>query len=202
MPTLAIVHPKGGVGRSTTTYMLAVELARLHPDRTVVIEDRDQAQHLSRMLEHYPPPVPNVRWGKSAEYASGATYYEPWITLIDTAPEANLDVLGAVLRAADRLLVPVKGPEAGSVQVLPQFLHWFESARAPRCRLLGFLPTMWKPRRSEAQRWLAELMNLATRNGVVVFDPIPDSAAIAAWQTAGRPYAQLAREVADAFDHS
>jgi cellulose biosynthesis protein BcsQ len=200
MPTLAIAHPKGGVGRSTTTYMLAMELARLHPDRTIVIEDRDQAQHLSRMLEHYPPSLPNIRHGQTAEYAAGASHYEPWVTLIDTAPEANLDVLGGVLRAADWLLVPVKGPEAGSVQVLPQFLRWFESARSQRCRLLGFLPTMWKPRRSEAQRWLGELENLATRNGVVVFDPIPDSAAIAAWQTAGRPYAHLAQEVARAFD--
>jgi len=44
--TLTVLHPKGGVGRSTTVYMLGAELA-LRGHRVALI-DRDQGQHLSR----------------------------------------------------------------------------------------------------------------------------------------------------------
>jgi cellulose biosynthesis protein BcsQ len=47
--TLTVLHPKGGVGRSTTVYMLGAELAlRGHQ---VALIDRDQGQHLSRVFD-------------------------------------------------------------------------------------------------------------------------------------------------------
>ena len=184
MITICLAHPKGGVGRSTSTYMLGVELAALRPDKTVGVTDADQARHLSRMWELSPPTAPNLRleavW--------------PDVRLVDTAPEANYAALRSQADRADWLLVPVKGPEAGSVQVLPAFLRWFAD-QGTACRLLGFLPTMYKPRRAEAQRWLGQLELLAARYQARVFDPIPDSAALAAWETRGHPYAALAREV-------
>jgi hypothetical protein len=53
--TLTVLHPKGGVGRSTTVYMLGAELA-LRGHRVALI-DRDQGQHLSRVFDFYPPAV-------------------------------------------------------------------------------------------------------------------------------------------------
>ena len=56
--TLTVLHPKGGVGRSTTVYMLGAELA-LHGHRVALI-DRDQGQHLSRVFDFYPASINNL----------------------------------------------------------------------------------------------------------------------------------------------
>jgi cellulose biosynthesis protein BcsQ len=78
--TLVVLHPKGGVGRSTTVYMLGVELAlRGHH---VALIDRDQGQHLSRVFDFYPPAVGDLVLGEDA--AAG-------LRIVDTAPEANAD---------------------------------------------------------------------------------------------------------------
>src|SRR5215211_3546824 len=76
--TLTVLHPKGGVGRSTTVYMLGAELAtRGH---RVALIDRDQGQHLSRIFDFYPPPVADLVLGGDRSAA---------IRIIDTAPEVN-----------------------------------------------------------------------------------------------------------------
>src|SRR6266566_6549367 len=51
-PVLAVLHPKGGVGRSTTVWQLGAELALR--GKRVVIEDLDQGRHLSRVFERHP----------------------------------------------------------------------------------------------------------------------------------------------------
>src|ERR687883_1306223 len=87
--TLTVLHPKGGVGRSTTVYMLSAELA-LRGHRVALI-DRDQGQHLSRVFDFYPPDIDGVVLGE-----------DPTATLriIDTAPEANADRAVGYLREA------------------------------------------------------------------------------------------------------
>jgi len=142
--TLALLHPKGGVGRSTTAYMLGAELALR--GRRVVLEDLDQGQHLSRVFERHP---------------------------------LGLDLL--------------KGPEEGSVQALPALLRWLQEAGG--ARLLGFLPTMHKPRRAEARYWLGQLQRLAEQHHTRVLEPIGDLASVAAWRLDGHPYASLAEDV-------
>lgn len=192
MTSIAVAHPKGGVGRSTTVYFLGLELARQHPDWRIILEDHDQGQHLSRMYELYPPDLDNL----ALTNAEGFTGEEGHINLVDTAPEASVQALRRILMHSQWLLVPVKGPEAGSVQVLPSFLHWIKDMDS--CQLIGFVPTMWKPRRAEAQRWLRELHALASTHASRVFPPIPDLASIAAWSNNKRPYADLARAIVDA----
>ena len=96
--TLTVLHPKGGVGRSTTVYMLGAELAmRRH---RVALIDRDQGQHLSRVFDFYPPGVGNLVLGEDPTAA---------LRIIDTAPEVNADRAVGYLREADWALVPVKG---------------------------------------------------------------------------------------------
>src|SRR5437870_12889248 len=49
---LAVLHPKGGVGRSTTVWQLGAELAL--PGKRVCFEDMDQGAHRSPTFGEYP----------------------------------------------------------------------------------------------------------------------------------------------------
>jgi cellulose biosynthesis protein BcsQ len=180
--TLTVLHPKGGVGRSTTVYMLGAELA-LRGHRVALI-DRDQGQHLSRVFDFYPPSVEGLVLGEDPSAA---------FRIIDTAPEVDADRASSYLGEADWALVPVKGPEAGSVLALPLLIEWLE--RAAGVRLLGFVPTMFKGRRGDSRLWLGELERLAARTGTRVFPPIGDSASLASFRMDGHPYAPLAAAV-------
>jgi len=64
---------------------------------------------------------------------------------------------------------------------LPALLRWLQEAGG--ARLLGFLPTMHKPRRAEVRYWLGELQRLAEQHQTRVFEPIGDLASVAAWLT-------------------
>lgn len=180
--TLTVLHPKGGVGRSTTVYMLGAELA-LRGHRVALV-DRDQGQHLSRVFDFYPPALSNLVLGDDPAAA---------IRIIDTAPEVNADRAVGYLRDADWALVPVKGPEAGSVLALPLLLEWLQEANG--ARLLGFVPTMYKARRGDSRQWLEQLEHLAVKTGTRVFPPIGDMASLAAFRFDGHPYAALAAAV-------
>ena len=180
--TLTVLHPKGGVGRSTTVYMLGAELA-LRGHRVSLI-DRDQGQHLSRVFDFYPPGIDGLVLGED----SAAT-----LRIVDTAPEANADRAVGYLREADWALVPVKGPEAGSVLALPLLMEWLEQAQ--HARLLGFVPTMYKIRRGDSRQWLGELERLAAKVSTRVFPPIGDLATLATFRLDGHPYASLAAAV-------
>jgi hypothetical protein len=149
-----------------------------------VLEDLDQGRHLSRVYERHP-------LGLDMLALNGTGPRD--VTILDTAPEAQRERALDYLRRADWVLVPVKGPEEGSVQALPALLRWLQEANG--ARLLGFLPTMYKPRRTEARHWLGELGRLAERQRARVFEPIGDLASVAAWRLDGHPYASLADEV-------
>jgi cellulose biosynthesis protein BcsQ len=180
---IAALHPKGGVGRSTTVWHLGAELALR--GRRVILEDLDQGRHLSRVFERHPLGLDLLQLGTSTTNAD--------LVILDTAPEAQRERALDYLRRSDWLLVPVKGPEEGSVQALPALLRWLQEVN--RTRLLGFLPTMHKPRRVEARYWLGELQRLAERHHTQVFEPIGDLASVAAWRLDGHPYAGVAEEV-------
>jgi cellulose biosynthesis protein BcsQ len=178
---LTVLHPKGGVGRSTTVYMLGAELV-LRGHRVALI-DRDQGQHLSRVFDFYPPPLTTSCWVRTRQRRCGSL----------TAPEVNADRAVGYLREADWALVPVKGPEAGSVLALPLLLEWVEQAHG--ARLLGFVPTMYKGRRGDSRQWLGELERLAAKTKARLFSPIPDLATLASFPMDGHPYAALAEAV-------
>jgi cellulose biosynthesis protein BcsQ len=182
---LAVLHPKGGVGRSTTVYMLGAELALR--GCSVRIEDLDQAKHLSRIVHRRDLLVPGLAIADSGPAD---------VVLLDTAPEADTARGIGYLRRADWVLVPVKGPEEASVQAISLVLDWLKAA--PNCRLLGFVPTMATLRWAESRQWLGELQCLARSHEVEVFESIPARASLAAWRLDGHPYAALAERVLDA----
>jgi len=184
--TLAVLHPKGGVGRSTTVWHLGAELALR--GRRVALEDLDQAKHLTNLVQRRDLPIPGLTIGSDGPAD---------IVLLDTAPEADTARGVGYLRRADWALVPVKGPEEASVQAIGLVLEWLEAAR--NCRLLGFLPTMATLRWAESRLWMDELERLAQSRGARIFSPIPSRASVAAWRLDGHPYASLAEEVLHAI---
>jgi cellulose biosynthesis protein BcsQ len=179
---LAVLHPKGGVGRSTTVWQLGAELALR--GKRVRIEDLDQGAHLSRTFAQYPLGLDGLGVGGDTEVD---------LVLLDTAPEAQRERAIEVLRRTDLVIVPVKGPEASSVQALPMLMQWI--GEASHARVLGFLPTMYKPRRAETRYWMSELEAFAARHDARVLPTIGDLASVAAWRLDGHPYAPLALEV-------
>jgi cellulose biosynthesis protein BcsQ len=180
------LHPKGGVGRSTTVWHVAAELAMR--GKRVRIEDLDQGAHLSRVFDAHPLGLANLHLGGN----------EPAdVILLDTAPEADQARALGYLRRSDWVLVPVKGPEEDSVQALPMLMGWIR--QAGNVRLIGFLPTMHKPRRASSKYWLGQLQRLAERHGTMVLAPINDLASIADKSLAGHPYARVAEEVLHAI---
>lgn len=184
--TIAVVHPKGGVGRSTSSWALGAELALR--GCSVRIEDLDQAKHLTSVVQRRDLLVPGLTIGNEGTAD---------VVLLDTAPEADTARGIGYLRRADWALVPVKGPEEASVQAVGLVLEWLKAA--PNCRLLGFLPTMATLRWSESRSWLEELECLAERCGARVFSPIAARASLAAWRLDGHPYAPLADDVLHAL---
>ena len=87
----------------------------------------------------------------------------------------------------------MKGREQASVQALPLLMDWIREAG--HARLLGFLPTMHKARRSSSRHWLGRPHLLAERYQARVLAPIGAMASIADWQLTGHPYAHVAEEV-------
>lgn len=103
---LTVLHPKGGVGRSTAVYMLGAELAvRGH---RVALIDRDQGQHLSRIFELYPPGIHGLALGDRDDVN---------VRIIDTAPEVDSARARAYLREADWAIGRRTGPGAAAALV-------------------------------------------------------------------------------------
>jgi hypothetical protein len=72
---LAVLYPKGGVGRSTTEWHLGAELAQR--GISVRIEDLDQGAHLTRVFDAHPLGLDNLRLGGNAPAD---------LVIVDTAP--------------------------------------------------------------------------------------------------------------------
>jgi hypothetical protein len=176
-----------GVTTGTTVWQLGAELTLR--GKGMRIEDLDQDAHLSRTFGQYPLGLAGLQL--AGPRAKGGDDVD--LVLLDTAPEAHHERAVEVLRRAHWVIVPVKGPEASSVQALPMLMQWVAEARC--ARVLGFLPTMFKPRRAETRYWMAELENFAEQHGARVLSPIGDIASLAAWRLDGHPYAPLAKEV-------
>jgi len=104
------------------------------------------------------------------------------VRIVDTAPEVNAARALSYLREADWLLVPVKGPEAGSVLALPLLRV---ARRGPRRSPAGLRADHVQARRGESRRWLDELHRLAARTDARVFPPIGDLASVASFYTGG-----------------
>jgi len=90
---LAVLHPKGGVGRSTTVSQLGAELLALRRKR-VRIEDLDPGRHLSRVFERHPLGLEGLQLVSPPIGENDAD-----VDLLDTAPEAQRERALEILRS-------------------------------------------------------------------------------------------------------
>jgi chromosome partitioning protein len=106
MPVIVVANPKGGVGKSTLATNLAGWLA--HAGHAVMLGDVDRQQSARQWLALRPPELPAIRgWDVAGDDIvrppKGTTH-----VVLDTPAGLHGKRLDAVLRIADRVLIPLQ----------------------------------------------------------------------------------------------
>ena len=106
MPVIVVANPKGGVGKSTLSTNIAGCLAAA--GHAVMLGDVDRQQSARQWLTLRPSQLPAIRtWDVSAEEVlrppKGTTH-----VVLDTPAGLHGKRLDAVLRLADKLVVPLQ----------------------------------------------------------------------------------------------
>ncbi len=120
MPVIVIANPKGGVGKSTLATNIAGALA--HAGHPVMLGDVDRQQSARQWLALRPAHLPPIR---SWENAQGKTLRPPKGTthiVLDTPAGLHGKHLEAVLRIADRILIPLQ-PSLFDIQATHAFVQ-------------------------------------------------------------------------------
>jgi chromosome partitioning protein len=120
MPTIVIANPKGGAGKSTLATNLAGLFAR--EGHAVMLGDVDQQQSARQWLALRPPHLPTIRsWdvdrGDIVRPPKGTTH-----VVLDTPAGLDGKRLDAVLRIADKLLIPLQ-PSLFDIQATHRFVQ-------------------------------------------------------------------------------
>jgi chromosome partitioning protein len=132
MPVIAVANPKGGVGKSTLATNVAGWLAR--QGHAVMLGDLDRQQSSRQWLGQRPAQVPAIQtWvvrdgGTLLRPPKGVTH-----AVIDTPAGLHGKRLDALLKIADRLLVPLQ-PSLFDIQATHAFLD--ELQAHPRASLI------------------------------------------------------------------
>lgn len=120
MPVIVVANPKGGAGKST----LATNIAGLYARRghAVMLGDVDRQQSSRQWLALRPANVPRIHsWDVAGEAVlkppKGVTH-----VVIDTPAGFTGKPLDAVLRIADRVLIPLQ-PSLFDMQATHAFLN-------------------------------------------------------------------------------
>jgi chromosome partitioning protein len=119
--------------------------------------------------------------------------------LIDCPPNLGQLTVSA-LNAADLVLIPSQ-TEMLSIMGIPMLLETLGKVRRrvnPKVAVLGILPTLHKPRRTQNQAMMKELEAISERARVRLFAPVRDAADYAKGVTAGRPTLLVNPNAADA----
>jgi cellulose biosynthesis protein BcsQ len=190
--TVAVAHQKGGVGKSTSTALLAAEMAWLRPDLHVVVEDLDPDANLT---SRWPGDTDQVRLVRPKAEAGD-------VRLLDTGP-GNPARLVQVLRRADLVVVPVR-MEPMTVQALGLFLprlRALQDANTGAPRLAGLLLTHYVGRSADHARMRDELEAFARRERTRVLGVVPFTTAIGMHlSTRGHHYRPAARALLEVVD--
>jgi len=134
MPVVAVVNPKGGVGKTTLATNLAGAYAAA--GYRTVLGDFDRQQSSRDWLSLRPPELAPIEgWDEALEEAGrkrpprGVTH-----VVLDTPAQIEARRLAEVLRIADRVLVPMQ-PSMFDVLAMSRFLAELERALRGRVRL-------------------------------------------------------------------
>lgn len=119
MPVVAVVNPKGGVGKTTLATNLAGYYASSH--QKTMLGDFDRQQSAKYWLKLRPNGVaPIETWDITSDVArppKGVTH-----VVLDTPAQINGKRLTDIVRVADRILVPLQ-PSMFDVMATQQFLE-------------------------------------------------------------------------------
>jgi chromosome partitioning protein len=120
MPVIVVANPKGGVGKSTVATNLAGALARA--GQAVMLGDVDRQQSARQWLALRPPELPLIRgWDVARDNIvkppKGTTH-----VVLDTPAGLHDKKLDAVLKIADRVLVPLQ-PSLFDIQASHAFVQ-------------------------------------------------------------------------------
>ena len=126
MPVIVVANPKGGVGKSTVATNLAGALARAgHP---VMLGDVDRQQSARQWLGLRPAALPAIQgWDIARDDVvrppKGTTH-----VVLDTPAGLHGSKLDAVLKIADRVLVPLQ-PSLFDIQASHAFVQALREQR-------------------------------------------------------------------------
>jgi chromosome partitioning protein len=126
MPVIVIANPKGGVGKSTLATNVAGCLAAA--GHAVMLGDVDRQQSARQWLALRPPTAHPIRgWDVDRDHVvrppKGTTH-----VVIDTPAGLHEKRLDAVLRIADRVLIPLQ-PSLFDIQATHAFLNELRAHR-------------------------------------------------------------------------
>lgn len=119
MPVIAVVNPKGGVGKSTVATNLAGYFAAT--DHSVMLGDLDSQQSSRNWLGFRPDSAPMIdTWemnGRAARPPKGVTH-----VVIDTPAQFPVARLAKMMRGIDKVLVPMQ-PSIFDIHATADFLR-------------------------------------------------------------------------------
>lgn len=126
MPVIVIANPKGGVGKSTLSTNVAGCLAAA--GHAVMLGDIDRQQSSRQWLGLRPPQVAPIKgWDIEGEHLArppkGTTH-----VVLDTPAGLHGKALDAVLKIADRLLIPLQ-PSLFDIQATHAFVQELRAHR-------------------------------------------------------------------------
>ena len=183
MPVIVVANPKGGVGKSTLATNVAGLLAR--QGHAVMLGDVDRQQSARQWLALRPPQLPPIRgWDVAADDIvrppKGTTH-----VVLDTPAGLHGKRLAAVLKIADRLLLPLQ-PSLFDIQATHAFVRELQEHRhggGLRIGLVGMRVKEHTLSNEQLHQYLATL-------------PVP----VVAWLRDTQNYVQLAAHGLTLFD--
>jgi cellulose biosynthesis protein BcsQ len=194
---VAVAHQKGGVGKSTSTALLAVEMAWLRPELRILVEDLDPDRNLSA---RWPGDTEQVRL---VEPGDGGGQ----LRLLDTGP-GHPEQLTQLLSRTDHVVVPVR-MEPMTTQALAVFLPRLRALQAVnggRPHLAGLILTHYVGRLADHVQVREDLEAYAAHEGTRILGVVPFSGVVGMrLSTKGhyyRPAAQALLEVLDGHRRS
>ncbi len=141
MITVAVFNQKGGVGKTTLTLNLAVEVARRRGNWVCVV-DTDPQRCLGdwwRLRKSEQPTLVECRLDQARQVAGVARQQGVTHLFFDTAPRAASSGLLPVVRDADVVLVPTR-PSAMDLRAIGGTMQFLHEANAETVAVLNACP--------------------------------------------------------------
>jgi cellulose biosynthesis protein BcsQ len=192
---VAVAHNKGGVGKTTSTLIIARHLSqRLRVELVDMDETRYLREAVHALSRRGDAKLSPRLWLREAEPQ------EADCVLVDSPP-ARGPHTRAALTMADYVVIPAP-PEPMAVLAMQLMLDIVDEIRVDRrqgnpfLQVLGVIPTMYDRRWPEHTGWLRQMADVCAERNVRVFPAIPRKQSIMLMSMAGQDYAPVAAAIA------